>query len=316
MFSRDGMYRQIPLGQGWICNALRAFIRETVGDGCESVKITKHTSAPAGSSSHEVSLEDLGLLRDLDRLRLEVFVTASNGAAYSSEIVGARNWIRIDVRGDELDSVQRGLNAISEALNLKFIGTLSSVLEASSEWDYATISKALFVLETWRGTDYKQGTAFAVERYNFVSCAHAVHDSTEAFHPNFPEKSLPVFVKAKNDIIDLAILNISVPDHVKLQLGSSETIHVGDQISIYGYPHYSPTNKNPHLNRGELTGRREVLGQKRLIVGAQITFGNSGGPALDSSSRVIGVAVRGANVEDHSDFNEVVPIEELGKLIG
>jgi RNA-directed DNA polymerase len=179
------------------------------------------------------------------------------------------------------------------------------------QWDYDIIQRAVYVLESLSDDMHVQGTTFFLDGYGFVTCAHTIDDKTVAFHPDRPDKTYPVMIRAKDDVLDVALLDIALPHETKLVAGTSLDLNPGSKIAVYGYPEYSRANKKAHLNNGELTGRREVLGQKRLVVSAAIKSGNSGGPVLDARNRVIGVAARGANKDN--EFNEAIPIESYGR---
>jgi RNA-directed DNA polymerase len=179
------------------------------------------------------------------------------------------------------------------------------------QWDYDIIRGAVYVLETWTDSVLDQGTTFFLDGYGFVTCAHTVTDTTRAFHPDRPERTYPVIVRAKDDLLDVAILDIALPHETRLVAGTSGNLIPGSRISVYGYPEYSGTNNKAHLNNGELTGRREIQGQRRLGVSAAIKSGNSGGPVLDSRNRVVGIAAKGGNGDN--TFNEAIPIEVLSE---
>jgi Trypsin-like peptidase domain len=110
------------------------------------------------------------------------------------------------------------------------------------QWDYDIIRKSIYVLETWTDGSLEQGTTFFLDGYGFVTCAHTVTDTTTAFHPDHPERICPVIVRARDEVLDVAILDVALPHQTKLVAGSSVDLVPGSRISVYGYPEYSATN--------------------------------------------------------------------------
>lgn len=108
------------------------------------------------------------------------------------------------------------------------------------QWDYETIRRAVYVLETWNDGTLDQGTAFFLDGYGFVTCAHTVAENTEAFHPDRPERTCPVIVRTKDDLLDVAILDIALPHETRLVAGTSGNLTPGSRISVYGLPGVLP----------------------------------------------------------------------------
>lgn len=180
-------------------------------------------------------------------------------------------------------------------------------------YDLARLYAALWVLECEE--DCVQGTAFSLDGSGLVTCAHSLGSATQAFRASDPSRKWPVEVMARHDIIDLAILHIPV-ESLPLVAGNPGALKVMDHLLVAGHPNHR-LGDTPIVVPGLLVGFRPVSGIRRLMTNAAIVAGGSGGPVLDGSGKVVGVAVTGSKsfatageTEDHG----VVPIDALGLL--
>lgn len=118
---------------------------------------------------------------------------------------------------------------------------------------------------------------------------------------------------------DLAILKIDRSNTPSLRLGDSDKAAVGQDVFIFGYP--GVVNSHPVLSeitriiptftKGVVSAKRETnFGTPAIQTDAAITFGNSGGPALNLQSEVIGVANMGSIEQTGqlaAGFNFLIP---------
>ena len=119
---------------------------------------------------------------------------------------------------------------------------------------------------------------------------------------------------------DVAILKIEATNLPTLPLGNDADLRPLDDIIVIGYPAavstnpvLSPTGQEPSAITGEFSGyQTTVEGWRAIQVQAPIAHGNSGGPALDSSGRVVGIATFGSidpsTLQEAPGFNFLVPV--------
>lgn len=180
--------------------------------------------------------------------------------------------------------------------------------------DFRIIKAALWVYES----DSTQGTAFMLEQYGLVTCAHVLGEQHYVYNAADPLKKYNATVVRQDVDIDLALLQ---PDGVakgkQLKVGESNKLKTQDPITLLGFPEHHKGDEGVVV-RGQVTGRRTRLGQERILISPAIVSGNSGGPVLDSRNRVIGIAATGAdkfeNITTTVDYG-VIPIESLKALI-
>ncbi len=127
---------------------------------------------------------------------------------------------------------------------------------------------------------------------------------------------------------DVAILKIEGKNYPALPLGSLEDISVGSDVLLVGFPGVvmgsnsllldTSANAEPTFTKGVVSSFKQAKGNKKNLIqtDASINHGNSGGPALSSSGKVIGIATYGL-VPDQGggNYNFLRDIADLKDLM-
>jgi hypothetical protein len=191
---------------------------------------------------------------------------------------------------------------------------IAKLMPPPRNYDLKSITSALWILECERSS--KQGTAFALQGYGLITCEHVLGPETQVFRADNYSKKYPVRLIKKNDVIDLALLKIEgfeLKDF--LTISESEPVQLG-QIMVYGFPNYQYGDTGT-INIGNVAGFRMKSGIRRLLVSTPLIAGNSGSPVFDADSKVIGIAVTGAErMEEVHETEEhgVIPIGAIDLL--
>jgi len=145
----------------------------------------------------------------------------------------------------------------------------------------------------------------------------------------FGDESYPANQVASGDPIglrtskDVALLKAEFPKEYlfpTIKLGNSDEVEVGDSVTILGFP----TNNHEHPNEldqpqptsGKIVDLKPMEGWSALQTDADITFGYSGGPALNGKGEVIGVAAFGAiSPLTKTTANFLIPINIAHSLL-
>ncbi|MBI5154078.1 trypsin-like peptidase domain-containing protein [Candidatus Poribacteria bacterium] len=173
--------------------------------------------------------------------------------------------------------------------------------------------------EYYAGDDPPHGSGFFISETDILTNSHVVEDARRSsVRVKSPatgnvEFRVEVVGLSDSDRLDLAVLRFP-PDELErfkkrsglaaiptLELGDSDTLRQADSVAIFGYPEDSDELK---AIEGTVTGRQYlksywedwfVGGFKFIEVGpaAVIQPGNSGGPALNSEGKVVGIPARG-----------------------
>ena len=155
----------------------------------------------------------------------------------------------------------------------------------------------------------QQGTAFMLEGIGLITCQHVIGEDTHAFKADNFSKKYPVEVISENEHIDLAILKIEGENTQGLKPGDCTNLSREDKITVAGFPKYRYGDM-AYIEKGEITAIRIVSAIKRILISADIVKGNSGGPVLNESNEVIGVAVTGSE-----DFQNASKTEDHGVIL-
>lgn len=109
---------------------------------------------------------------------------------------------------------------------------------------------------------------------------------------------------------DLALLSVAGATAPSLILGDSTQVTVGDQIFAIG----NPRGLEGTFSQGIVSSIRHIDPDTLLQITAPISPGSSGGPVLDLSGRVIGVAE--GTITEGQNLNFAVPTSYLTALVG
>lgn len=166
------------------------------------------------------------------------------------------------------------------------------------------------------------GTGFMLKGYGLMTCAHVVlndddkpHSRIEIFkHDNMSEKYIVEVIEY--DIHrDLALCEIQGlpenPSPYVLDVSHNE-LEVGLDVTLLGFPAYSP-GQTPYVKETKVASIFPQSGVDRFEIAANIRKGISGGPIIDSSHNVIGLAQKGATQSSGKD--SVISSSEFKNLL-
>lgn len=137
-----------------------------------------------------------------------------------------------------------------------------------------------------------------------------------------PEMAYRAEIEEIDRINDLALLRIVAQhddsplpagfDMVSMPLGDSETVRIGDELTILGYPGLG--GQSITLTRGSVSGF--IRAENFIKTDAEINPGNSGGAAVNKAGELVGIPTAGA-VDDEfpGKLGLVRPINRAHALI-
>jgi S1-C subfamily serine protease len=200
-------------------------------------------------------------------------------------------------------------------------GSFTFIARVQPRTNIGVAKDAVWILEELSGEGENmvntQGTGFFLHGVGLVTCAHVLTPGLKAFRAGKPHEQYKTKVLAKDNDVDLAILEVLGVHHdIELLSGDPALVQQSAPIRLLGFPNYAP-GQECSIRSGEVIAFRPVHGVKRLLIDANIITGNSGGPVLDKDNRVIGVAAKGSSTETEAgvtDKHEVIPIDALKYL--
>jgi V8-like Glu-specific endopeptidase len=108
---------------------------------------------------------------------------------------------------------------------------------------------------------------------------------------------------------DLAFLGVVGVQATPLSFGHVQEVAIGDQVYAIG----NPEGLEATLSQGIISGIRQIGGNRYFQISAPISHGSSGGPVLNKSGEVIGVAV--AALRTGQNLNFAIPISDVAALM-
>ncbi len=149
----------------------------------------------------------------------------------------------------------------------------------------AALVKAVVTIETSDG----HGSGFLVTNDGYlITNAHVVDDQSAVkvrFEQGF---TLDGNVVKVNRDFDVALVKVPGNDLPALSAGDDAGLQLGEEIFAIGTPLDKELGQT--VTRGIMSGRREFEGRSFLQTDVSINAGNSGGPLIDESGKVVGVA--------------------------
>lgn len=158
------------------------------------------------------------------------------------------------------------------------------------------------------------GSGFFFKKGGYILTNRHVLDSQETIKVKMDdEREFIASVVAKADELDLAIIKIDLVDHTYIGLRSSE-VKIGTPVALIGYPRYDlPTAT---MNSGRVSNtNRIVYGNPVYHLDVSANRGNSGGPVVDESGRLVGVLTFKWRDPDVERFNFAITVEAVQSFI-
>jgi hypothetical protein len=179
------------------------------------------------------------------------------------------------------------------------------------------IDSALWILESVSPDDAEEiryGTAFALEGYGFVTCAHCLGRAPIiAYQPGTVVQPRTVSVTHLCEDRDLARFELEGSTLTALRLGDDSSIEKGDATLAAGYGNYA-AGSGSRLIKGHITGRGVRHGVAVLFSDHRAFGGNSGGPVLTPGLHVVGILQRASSFDAPGQETTVLPVSLLREV--
>jgi tetratricopeptide (TPR) repeat protein len=158
-----------------------------------------------------------------------------------------------------------------------------------------------------KGQPVALGSAFLVEGGRIITNAHVVRAGKPFLQ--FGPAKVPATIEKIDADSDLAILRTEVQITAS-PIPMAETLpQPGDVVYALG----NPEGLEKSISQGVVSARREFAGHQILQISSAISPGSSGGPVLNSSGELVGIAV--AILKEGQNLNFAIPVSTLRELI-
>ncbi|MDI6778260.1 MAG: S1C family serine protease [Patescibacteria group bacterium] len=177
--------------------------------------------------------------------------------------------------------------------------------------------------------DYRSGKLkiYNVKKSNFIQLGYASGSQKKVEQIGKPARLIDSPYKGEFDSNDLAILKIEGSNFPTVQLGDAQNIQIGKEVYAIGYPGIvqelmglltdEGSQLEPSMTKGVISAKKKLTdGTEAFQTDAAITHGNSGGPAVDTGGKVIGVTTWSLGDNPGGEgFNFLVSSEEVKRLL-
>jgi len=197
-----------------------------------------------------------------------------------------------------------------------YIVLINSIIAQSANNIYQNNSPATVQIYTLVGNDVIGcGSGFIVDHKGTIVTNHHVIEGAESIEVELMngEKYNVRGFYIINEEKDIAIMDIAGFDLPYTELGNSNTIQVGDEVSTIGNPLCieDPYSKNTFTKGNVSQIFNDNAGIKWIKFTAPISSGNSGGPLLNAYGEVIGIvtaSIGDSDTDISQNLNFAVPI--------
>lgn len=165
------------------------------------------------------------------------------------------------------------------------------------------------------------GTAFAISANGLAVTNFHVVDGGQSFTARTTQGAEFAVsgITAADPNADLALIQLKASSLQFLELGDSDSLKIGVSVAVFG----APQGLSGTMSDGIISARRTEMeiagvtmpnGGRVIQITAPISAGSSGSPVMESSGKVIGVAVSGFVTLGSQNLNFVIPVEAVKKL--
>jgi hypothetical protein len=164
------------------------------------------------------------------------------------------------------------------------------------------------------GHPQASGTAFLAAPGVLVTALHVVEAASRLSVqlPAQPAVDADVIgIDAAHDVAVLHAPGLTSPGPAPLLLAASNTVQLGESVTVIGYPLASPERPSVTVTHGIVSSIE--TDPAAVQIDAPINPGNSGGPVVGADGRVIGVV--DASLRGAQNVNFAVPIDYAKALI-
>jgi S1-C subfamily serine protease len=136
------------------------------------------------------------------------------------------------------------------------------------------------------------GTGFVVNKYYVVTAEHVLEDCN-AVNIRHGNRKIGAQTVATDTSNDLGLIRLKKPIGNAAKLRGGKRVRLGERVVNYGYPLFGQLSTSATITEGNINNLSGAGNDSTVFqFDAPTQPGNSGGPLLDSSGNVVGVAIK------------------------
>ena len=176
------------------------------------------------------------------------------------------------------------------------------------------INNSLVYIESMNDEEIISGSGFVYKIKNnknyILTNYHVIHDNKEIYVYNENQKKERADVIYIDKLNDIAI--ISIEDNLSLKsakIGDSDKLRVNDTVYAIGTPenikNFGTVTKGKILSLDALS---DIFDFSSIEISIQTTYGNSGGPLINTNGEVVGMLFL---KDEYNDISYAIPINYI-----
>ena len=139
--------------------------------------------------------------------------------------------------------------------------------------------------DAWDGS----GTGFIIDPNGIILTAAHVVNGAQNILVSSGGKSWEASILSIDNQHDIALLSIEASGLAFLPLANSNTVLLGEDIRVAGFPLSTVIGTSLKISRGTISGIDPIRTQKIFQIDAAVNPGNSGGPLINDKGQVVGI---------------------------
>lgn len=177
----------------------------------------------------------------------------------------------------------------------------------------AIIENNVFILECADANRAEQGSGFYIHGMGLFTSYHVVECGiiykARKWNADEPQiiatVGLSVNARHADKDLDYAVFDtvLNTDPRYVIELGDSQQLHIGDVVTIVGYPNHV-TGNSPNIQTCTITGEKTLFGAPFYTVSGHVFHGASGGVVLNSKYEAVGIIMGGVETDKEAQENQ------------
>lgn len=175
--------------------------------------------------------------------------------------------------------------------------------------DIESMRRATVTIQVTRVSGTSQGSGFVLSPDGIIAtAAHVIEGAIEATVRLITGEEYPITgILTVDSNRDFALVRIPGFGLSTVNLGNSDSVHVGARVYAFG----APLGLDFTVSDGLLSSERMVDGTRIFQISVPVSPGSSGGPVTTETGAVIGLVVSGFVASEAQNLNFALPINYL-----
>lgn len=232
---------------------------------------------------------------EISRLEARLLESDQNSrearAALHAEALALREELKQNrqYNSEKFDQILAIIAELDEKSNLELESLKDALKDLNSSSDLSGVASKALPSVVSIGTQSKLGSGFFVDsKGTIVTNYHVIEGASEITARLFDGRTFTATVKGFDQGLDIAVLKTSLNGNSFLEFADPSSLSVGERVIALG----SPLGLDFSVTQGIISSKsRSIPGYSHSFIQTDVPLnpGNSGGPLVNSSGKIVGV---------------------------